>query len=88
MSKAYCDILPTDNGWAFVAEGYHSPSYPSYDLALQAATAYREHKECEEKSIILRFQTLKGSMCVVTPGNRRSSQRAFPHTTSENRRHS
>ncbi len=88
MSQVYCDILPVDNGWVFVAEGYHSPSYPSYDLALQAATAYREQKECEEKSIILRFQTLKGSMSTVTPSNRRSMLKAPPGAASESRRHS
>lgn len=67
MTQEYCDILPADNGWVFIADGYHSASYPCYDLALQAAVAYREQRESDGARIVLRSQTLRGGMSMVTP---------------------
>lgn len=70
MTHVYCDILPADNGWVFVAEGYHSASYPCYDLALQAASAYCDQRETDGARIVLRSQTLGGAMSAVAPPRR------------------
>ncbi len=70
MTHVYCDILPADNGWVFVADGYHSASYPCYDLALQAASAYCEQRESDGARIVLRSQTLRGAMSAVASPRR------------------
>lgn len=82
MTQEYCDILPADNGWVFVSEGYHSASFPCYDLALDAAAAYREQRESEGARIVLRSQTLCGGMSAVAPPRRArssASENAMSH---------
>lgn len=66
MSEIYCDILPQPTGWVFAVEGAHSPAYPSYRLAFEAAQRYRDSSSNDRHRIVLRHQDLKGQMRRVT----------------------
>ncbi|OJT99402.1 MAG: hypothetical protein BGN83_19460 [Rhizobium sp. 63-7] len=79
MNQHFCDVLPHDNGWMFVMDGFQSAIYPNYDLAVKAANEHAERVRQHER-IVLRCQTVKGDMMRIAvtgvksnPGEKRAN---------------
>ena len=66
MTEVFCDIVPQSNGWIFRVEGSHSPVFPSYRLAFEAAREYRSISVDDRVRIVLRHQDLRGQMLRVS----------------------
>lgn len=62
MTEIFCDIVPEPTGWVFTVDGAHSPAFPSYRLAFEAAQRYRDGSADDRIRIVLRHQDLKGQM--------------------------
>ncbi len=61
MAEVYCDVVPHANGWVFLSDGGQSPTYPSYQLAVEAA--HRHVQTAGKRPVmILREQGLNGRM--------------------------
>ncbi|CAN7468327.1 hypothetical protein LJR030_004805 [Rhizobium sp. LjRoot30] len=76
MNQHFCDVLPQDNGWMFVMDGYQSAIYPNYELAVRAANEHAARVKQHER-IVLRCQTVKGDMMriAVTGANSRQGEK-------------
>ncbi|KPF42084.1 hypothetical protein ACSV9I_04860 [Rhizobium sp. G187] len=60
MMRAYYDIVPEADGWAYVHEGLRSVCYPSHALAAEAARRHAEEGARLRRPFVLRQQDLTG----------------------------
>ncbi|MBT9369111.1 hypothetical protein [Rhizobium sp. CSW-27] len=65
--EKYFDIVPHSTGWIYVLDGQPSASFPSYELALQAARAHAARDIQTLRRTVFRRQEVSGEWSRVIP---------------------